>query len=207
MYFDCFTDYDSLGGAVLYPGVAEFINRFNDLSRQRRVVFQNLLEQMCAEKKVFSYYDHRDNWQLFDIVTQYRRMIKSARDRKIADTTDTLVHFGERIDGYKPIYDYNIDYLKDRDKDSQIDVEKQRRRFEEIIYDLIDFDRTRYTIDELTVLIIDDIEKRLTMCPYEWYMWMLYASYVFAYQEDDSIYDLMWDVDDGIHDDLADPML
>ena len=207
LYFDRFIECERVGGNALYPSVSEFIDRFNELPRRKRIVFQNVLEQMCAEKRVFSYYDYRDNWQLFDIVTQYRRMIRSARDRRIADTTDTLDHFGKRIDGYEPICDYNIDYLKDKDKDNSIDEEKQRRLFEEIIYDLIDFDRTQYTIDELTDHIIDDIEKRLTMCPYEWYIWMLYASYVFAYQEDDSIYELMQDVDNGAYDDLADQMI
>ena len=90
-----------------------------------------------------------------------------------------------------PNYYYCIDDMKDKEKDSFLDKDTQIKRFEAVIHDLIDFDRTSYTVDELTDMIIDDIEYRLTMCPFEWHIWMLYASYVFAYQEDDSIYELM----------------
>ena len=72
---------------------------------------------------------------------------------------------------------------------------------------IIDFDTELYSVDDFTNLIMDDIKKRLTMCPYEWYMWMLYASYVFAYKEDETIYDLLEAVEDGKYDHLADPML
>lgn len=204
LYFDSFIECPRVGGNALYPSVSEFMDRFNDMPHHTRKVFQKELEVLAAEKKVFSYYDHSDNWQLFDITTQYRRMIKSARDRRIADTTETLVYIGERIDGYKPIYGYSIDDLKDETKDSCFDRDKQVKRFEAVIHDLIDFDRTQYTVDELTDLIIDDIEYRLTMCPYEWHMWMLYASYVFAYQEDDTIYELMDRILESDADDVND---
>lgn len=207
LYFDDFSACPRLEGDALYPSVSEFIDRFNCLPRQKRILFQQLLEELTTEKEVFSYYDHKDNWKLFDIVNQYRMMISSARERRIADTTETLIRFGERIDGYKPIYDYSIDHLKDEIKDKAFDQDKQFKRFESIIYDLIDFDTELYSVDDFTNLIMDDIKKRLTMCPYEWYMWMLYASYVFAYQEDETIYDLLEDVEDGKYDHLADPML
>ena len=207
LYFEDFSECLRLEGDALYPSVSEFIDRFNCLPRQKRILFQQLLEELTTEKEVFSYYDHKDNWKLFDIVNQYRMMISSARERRIADTTETLIRFGERIDGYKPIYDYSIDHLKDEIKDKAFDQDKQFKRFESIIYDLIDFDTELYSVDDFTNLIMDDIKKRLTMCPYEWYMWMLYASYVFAYQEDETIYDLLEDVEDGKYDHLADPML
>lgn len=207
LYFDNFSECSRIGGDALYPSVSEFIDAFNSLPREKRILFQQRLEELTAEKKVFSYYDHKDNWKLFDIVNQYRMMISSARERRIADTTETAIRFGERLDGYKPIYCYVIDDLKDETKDKAFDKDKQFKRFESVIYDLIDFDRELYSVDELTNLIMYDIKKRLTMCPYEWYMWMLYASYVFAYQEDETIYDLLEDVEDGKYDHLADPML
>ena len=207
LYFEDFSECPRLDGDALYPSVSGFIDRFNCLPRQKRILFQHLLEKLTAESKVFSYYDYKDNWKLFDIVNQYRMMIISARERRIADTTETAIRFGERIDGYKPIYDYSIDHLKDEIKDKAFDQDKQFKRFESIIYDLIDFDTELYSVDDFTNLIMDDIKKRLTMCPYEWYMWMLYASYVFAYQEDETIYDLLEAVEDGEYDHQADPML
>ena len=207
LYFDDFSACPRLEGDALYPSVSEFIDRFNCLPRQKRILFQHLLEELTTEKNVFSYYDHKDNWELFDIVNQYRMMISSARERRIADTTETVVSFGERIDGYDPIYNYSIDQLKDETQDKSINTNKQFKRFESVIYELINFDKKLYSVDDLTNLIMDDIKKRLTMCPYEWYMWMLYASYVFAYQEDETIYDLLEDVEDGKYDHLADPML
>ena len=207
LYFEDFSECPRLDGDALYPSVSEFIDRFNCLPRQKRILFQHLLEKLTADSKVFSYYDHKDNWKLFDIVNQYRMMISSARERRIADTTETVVRFGERIDGYNPIYNYSIDQLKDETQDKSINTNKQFKRFESVIYELINFDKKLYSVDDLTNLIMDDIKKRLTMCPYEWYMWMLYASYVFAYQEDETIYDLLEAVEDGMYDHLADPML
>ena len=191
LYYDKFIDYDRIDGSSLYPSAHRFMDRFNSMPANRRIAFQQLLEKMAADQGVFSYYDQRDNWELFDMVTQYRKMIRSARDRGIGDTTETCIRFGRRIDGFVPNYNYSIEDMKDKDKDISFDKDKQIRRFEAVIHDLIDFDRTSYTVNELTDMIIDDIEYRLTMCPYEWHIWMLYASYVFAYQEDDSISELM----------------
>ena len=70
-----------------------------------------------------------------------------------------------------------------------------------MIHDLINFDRTHYASpDDLTDVIIDDIDHKLTMSPCDWHIWMLYASYVFVFQEDDSIYKLMQETAEGKYD-------
>lgn len=174
----------------IYPNVSSFLNRFREIPFNARHWFQSELEQLVTKKKVFSYYDFKDNWKLFDIVTQYRKMIKNARDRRIADPRGAIIYFGERIDGYEQIENYSIDNLKNEDKDKNIDIAKQTMKFERVIHDLIVNDN-RFSTEEMIDYIIDDIEARLVMSPYEWYMWMLYASYLFAYQEDSEIFDLM----------------
>ena len=78
LYFDKFIDYDRIDGSSLYPSAHKFMDRFNSMPHDKRIAFQCSLEEMATRGKVFSYRDHRDNWELFDIVTQYRQMIRSA---------------------------------------------------------------------------------------------------------------------------------
>ncbi|MBR6872110.1 MAG: helix-turn-helix transcriptional regulator [Ruminococcus sp.] len=194
-YTDCYSDTEE----AIYPSAARFLGEFNKLSHERRVTFQFLFEKLCAEGLVFSYRDDDFYWEQFDMITQYRKMERSARDRRIKDST--VFEIGKRDNGYEPECSYSIDDLKDREKDKAVNKDKQFHRFEAVIHDLINFDRTHYASpDDLTDVIIDDIDYRLTMSPYEWHIWMLYASYVFVFQEDDSIYKLMQETAEGKYD-------
>ena len=181
-----------------YVSAEEFIEVFHDLpgvapsgsllDTSPRKAFQHELEMLIAEKKVLGYFDFKDNWQLFDIVTQYRAMIKSARERRIADPSGAYKGFGERIDGFEPISNYSMDDLI---SDKVINRREQIKEFENTVTEL----NFGHWSDEDSVYIIDtvrrDIEYRLLMSSWDWYMWMLYASYVFCFQEDDAVLELL----------------
>lgn len=200
-----------------YQTAEGFLNRFLTLSVDQRRWFQYEMELFCARKRVGSYYDHDDNRKLFDMVTDYRFMIKNARERRIGDPEGSRIGWGRRLDGFVPIQDYNIRnlcaededydlmmpfsfsmyrYFSDDDTDESQEAvwcRKQIKRFETVLDEIIQWSMANYDDADSSLLeiIVNDIEHRLCMSPYEWYIWMLYASYVYSYQEDDSIHDLL----------------
>ncbi len=152
--------------------VVEFFAAFESLSPENRELFRGDLENLVYENRIFQYYDHRDNWDLFNFVTQYRNMMVVARLMRNDDMDyEPRIFAGERV------FDINIRY-KPPEFSGPVPCKED---FAPVITGLI-----QYADDSW-----NDILYKFRMGAYEWYVWMLFASYVFAMGEQDSIYELM----------------
>lgn len=178
-----------------YVSAETFIVKFNDLPSialsgniiedNPRMRFQHRLEELIMDRKILSYYDSENCWELFEMVTDYRYMMKNSRNRRLSDPSGARIAFGRPLNDFKPVY-------QDLHSDRIIDRDKQVKKFEEILHsfeDIIwDYEFNEETLKEFINTLKKDIDYRLKMSPWEWYMWMLYSSYVFMEQEDDAIY-------------------
>lgn len=150
-----------------------------DFSPAERAWFMYRLEELVHKNKVFSYHDGIDNWRLFETVTHYRSMIKSAKERRIADPVlDPPSYLGEPLPN-RFIKDRSAEYLNlDR---KNVDDKLQIRKFEKVFNQLLDCEWDIPFCD-MESIILREIDFRLTMSPMEWYVWMLIAGYAFAYE-------------------------
>ncbi|WP_028511275.1 hypothetical protein [Ruminococcus sp. NK3A76] len=166
-----------------YISAGEFIERFRQLTKDERLRFYNDMQKLNSDEKINNYIYNSSDWFLFDINLHYQNMINNARHRNIADPIIT----GCYNDESDPIHDISLDSFRSDKKNKKIDSEKQRYLFEGVISS---FDKRCWKNrpkDIITDTIIDDIEYRLNMSPFEWHLWALYASYVYTFHSDKRI--------------------
>ncbi|MBQ8922698.1 MAG: helix-turn-helix transcriptional regulator [Oscillospiraceae bacterium] len=168
-----------------YMSAREFIEQFRQLPKDEKLRFYNDLQKLTADEKVFNYSGDEREWLLFDMNTQYRSMISSARRRGITDPAGISLysHTGDSV------HDISVDSFRSK-QDQNIDTEVQRHCFEEVISSFDDRCWKNCPAEIIMDTIIDDISYRLTMSPFEWHLWMLCASYVYTFHSDREIENL-----------------
>ena len=167
-FFDTLLTCEWLDDWVIYNNQIEFFGFYKALPEDKKESFQYDFEKMCFEYGMLTYCDD----YMFDLITQKRSMIIKARESGITDPPgiikyDSFTWFKRPITGK----DKTVEFKK-----NEPDLDKQRERFEQTLLDFIKFDIREYPIDagnELLDSIIDGIDYRLNMSPFEWHLDML----------------------------------
>lgn len=166
-----------------YISASELIERFRKLTNDEKLRFYADMQKLNLDEKIYNYSYGVCDWFLFDMNQNYNNMINSARQRKIADPIiSAFSHNG----ACNPVHDNSLDSFRSK-QDKKIDEDEQRHRFEGVINSFCDGCWENCPTDIITDTIIDDIEYRLSMSPFEWQLWALYSSYVYTIHSDSEI--------------------
>ena len=167
-FFDTLLTCEWLDDWVIYDNQIKFFDFFRDLPEEKKETFQYDFEKMCFEYGMFTYCDG----YMFDLISQKRSMIVKAREKGIQDPSG-IIQYDSRTWFKPPVTDKENTATS---KKQEFDPDKQRKRFEQAVLDFIKFDIKEYPIDagnELIDSIIDGIDYRLNMSPFEWHLDML----------------------------------
>lgn len=163
--------------SVSYRSAKSFIERFRRLSDEEQRGFYKNIKELASEEDIFCYYDDEKTWQIFEMESHYRKMIYNSRKNNIADPDSASVY--KQTD---KIHGYDIALLRS-DKDDSIDENVQRHKFEAVLGCFYEYCWKNQEFNAITDCIIDDIEYRLKMSPFEWHLWLIYARYVYDHSD------------------------
>lgn len=150
----------------------DILNWYREQSTDKKEIFQKELERLVYEARVMTYSDGF----LFEMISQKRAMIQNARERKIPDADGCIIY--PEYTWYKtPVFrSCNTDGAQSKEPEES----ERRKAFEQLLLGFIQFDLHEYPkdwFDDLFDKVIESVEYRLNMSPFEWYLDMLISAY------------------------------
>ena len=198
----------------IFPDTREFIKAKDIIGRYRKMLLNRRLrfifeleKKVGSENTIGAYDTGYIKITHLKILSDHVKMIESAEKRGISgpeimavsdDWIDKNYDLRYSEIDYRDNFDYKA-WRKAIPADKPYDKQKQESRFEIASeqYTRVDLHDPYYIGDIDSV--VEDIEYRLDMSKPEWYIWMLCIQHINKNHEINSIYDLLDEINRGMH--------
>lgn len=184
--------FDSIGmlrpqsGKHCYFSAYRLFRRLSALPAHRMSAFSDELEDLIHRLHVNSYRNNENQWQMFGLMDQYWIMMRRSNAGVSAPLPESRYRFLTPVP-HKIVLSTEDAPRRGRKTDPMKTIRETAARLEFPFKYMCSEKEYRDYVDMVT----DDLEFRLTMSPFQWNIWSMYASVVYMLGKDDLIQELI----------------